>query len=310
MPSTRYSSSPRKYPHSSDTELFETPPRKRFCPAEDEDDLSYSSASPQKKQRRQSPKKPFSSDLNLEQALRLSARSTVDHVTLLSLKDVPHDERSIRASIKSIIVSSKRSVMKHFTKAKHLPLETELYAKWLEGVEYVAVGLEKALGAKVPGTRRRVPGFGRSIYAITFYLVDEFIDEVSTHHDGWTSPDEPSYYPPTLSLVEEAKDDSTNGRSDIAVKGAEAILRRFDAIMAAAAKRYKVERGRNNPSLAERISAQEHALAKGCCLLCEQTGYGSDHHDIGDVLMKHTRDVLTQWKNEYDDCEDQLVDSN
>jgi len=101
-----------------------------------------------------------------------------------------------------------------------------------------------------------------------------------------------------MSLVEEAKDPSTDERSDESVKIAEEALRNFDRVMANAVRRYKAEQGWNNATLAEKISNQEHTLAKGCCLLCEQTGYGAEENDVGDTLMEETRDVLTLWKNE------------
>ena len=129
-----------------------------------------------------------------------------------------------------------------------------------------------------------------------------------------------------MSLVEEAKDPSTDARSDEAVRRAEQALKNFDQTMANAVRRYKVERGWNNASLAQKISLQEHTLAKGFCLLCEQTGYGAEDDDTGGTLMEETRNVMTIWKGEvgyevfcncrshlltlllkYDDCEDQLL---
>lgn len=101
-----------------------------------------------------------------------------------------------------------------------------------------------------------------------------------------------------MTLVEEAKDPSTDERSDEAVQLAEHSLKTLDKVLADAVRRYKAECGRNNPSLAMRISAQQHALSKGCCLLCEQTGYGTDASDMGDTLMEETRGIMEQWKNE------------
>ena len=68
--------------------------------------------------------------------------------------------------------------------------------------------------------------------------------------------------------------------------------------MATAVQRYKAERGWNNVSLAEKVGVQEHALAKGCCLLSEQTGYGAEDSDTGDTLMEETRGIMTRWENE------------
>ncbi len=80
-----------------------------------------------------------------------------------------------------------------------------------------------------------------------------------------------------MSLVEEAKDPSTDTRSDEAVRRAEQVLKNFDRTMANAVRR---------------------TLAKGFCLLCEQTGYGADDDDTGGTLMEETRNVMTMWKSE------------
>ena len=101
-----------------------------------------------------------------------------------------------------------------------------------------------------------------------------------------------------MTLVEESHDPTTDIRSEKAVELAEKCLKKVDKVMADAVKRYKVECGRNNPSLASRIGAQEHTLAKSCCLLCEQTGYGGDEDDMGDILMQVTREVMSDWKQE------------
>lgn len=151
----------------------------------------------------------------------------------------------------------------------------------------------------MPNTRKRLPGLGRVSYTILYNLVDEFIDEVNAHHDRPISGiSGTSLYPPTMTLVEEAKDPSTDERSEEAVELAEEALKTIDKVLADAVRRYKAECGWNNPSLAQRISAQQHALAKGCCLLCEQTGYGTDVNDMGDSLMDETREVMEVWKNE------------
>lgn len=129
------------------------------------------------------------------------------------------------------------------------------------------------------------------------------------HHDRlpMDMSSEPSLYPPTLTLVEEAKDPSTDARSDKAVKLTEAALQKIDCVLADAVRRYKVECGRHNAGLATRISGQEHTLAKGCCLLCEQTGFGTAEDDMGDVLMMETREVMMQWKSEVSLLNDALT---
>lgn len=134
--------------------------------------------------------------------------------------------------------------------------------------------------------------------------MDEFVSEVNSHHDGWSVPSSESGFefpgPPTMTLIEESHDPTTDSRSEKAVQLAEECLKKVDRVMADAVKRYKVECGRNNPSLGSRIGAQEHTLAKSCCLLCEQTGYGGDGDgdDMGDTLMQATREVMSDWKQE------------
>lgn len=145
-------------------------------------------------------------------------------------------------------------------------------------------------------------GLGRVSYTLLFHLVDEFVSEVNSHHDGWSLPSSefsPQLSEPlTMTLVEESYDPTTDIRSEKAVGLAEKCLKKVDKVMTDAVKRYKVECGRNNPSLASRIGTQEHTLAKSCCLLCEQTGYGGDEDDMGDTLMQATRVVMSDWKQE------------
>lgn len=159
--------------------------------------------------------------------------------------------------------------------------------------------MQNALSAGIPGTRKRISSLARPAYTILYNLIDEFIDEVNVHHDGcFYLSSSSGLYPPTMTLVEEAKDPSTDSRSDEAVRRAEQTLKALDRVMAVAVKQYKAESGWNNATLAERIGVQEHALAKGCCLLCEQTGYGADDSDTGDTLMEETRRLMSLWKNE------------
>jgi len=42
----------------------------------------------------------------------------------------------------------------------------------------------------------------------------------------------------------------------------------------------------------------ESTLAKSCCLLSEQTGYGSEESDLGDTILEETRGVMKEWKAE------------
>ncbi|KAF9474046.1 hypothetical protein BDN70DRAFT_344675 [Pholiota conissans] len=311
MPAVRHSS--RNLPHSSDTEPLVTPARKRFRLNEASPSSSiYSSSSPRKRQRKESLKK-HQKDVNIEEILRAVVADPTNHEAILELKSIPRDENSVRILSKDLISSAKSAVVQRFKRKKgKLLLETELYLEWLNELDYVVSAFDTALNAKVPGTRKRLSGLGRVSYMTLYNLVDEFIDEVNAHHDRPSPRDssEPPLYPATLTLVEEAKDPSTDIRSEKAVELADEALRRIDGVLADAVRRYKVECGRNNPALASRISTQEYALAKGCCLLCEQTGYGTSEDDMGDILMDETRSIMVQWKDEYEDCEDQLIDSD
>ncbi|KAF8158553.1 hypothetical protein B0H34DRAFT_709336 [Crassisporium funariophilum] len=310
MPSTRYLSTPHRTPNSSDTEQLETPPRKRFREV-DEDSSAYTPRSPRKRQCTESPKKQ-QKDFDLAHLLRNCLVEPTNHTAIMQLKDIPKDENISQYLVQRVINIAKTSVLDCFDTAKGKLLETELYLEWLNELDYVISAVDIALNAKMPGTRRRVSGLGRLSFTILFQLVDDFVSEVNNHHDTWyqSSLESCPLYPATMTLVEESKDPSTDVRSDAAVRLAEECLKNIDRVMSDAVRRYKVECGRNNPSLARRIAVLEHTLAKSCCLLCEQTGYGGDDDDIGDTLMQETKNVMSQWKREYEDCEDQLVDSD
>lgn len=158
--------------------------------------------------------------------------------------------------------------------------------------------MQTVLDAKIPGTRRRVPGLGRLSFSVLYHLMDGFIDTVNAHQDGW------SYHYPTgpveldpliMSLAEEANDSTTDSRSEDAVKSAELILARYDKVLLAAVRRYKSEC--NKRLMAAGIGRKEESLAKGCCLLSEQTGYGGTD-DMGFNLFVDARDAMVRWKNE------------
>jgi hypothetical protein len=153
----------------------------------------------------------------------------------------------------------------------------------------------------MPGTRKRVTGLGRVSFTILYHLIDEFISEVESHHDGWSyrsSSREPSIYPATMTIIEESHEPTADARCREAVHLAEELLRRYDEVMMGAVRRYRVECGRNNCNLASAIGTKEHNLARACCLLCEQTGYGGDEDDMGDTLLRDSRNVMREWKQE------------
>jgi CRISPR/Cas system-associated exonuclease Cas4 (RecB family) len=120
---------------------------------------------------------------------------------------------------------------------------------------------------------------GKTLFSILFHLIDEFISAVDAYQDGWshTGPVERCSW--VMTLVEEANDSSTDKRSVLAVRAAEAHLRRFDAVMALAVKRFKSE-CTEYWELSKAIGRKQETLARSCCLLSEQTGFG-DADDMG-----------------------------
>lgn len=146
-----------------------------------------------------------------------------------------------------------------------------------------------------------MPGLGKISFAILYHLLDEFINEVNAHQDGWSFryPAGPVALDPLImSLAEEANDPSTDDRSVDAVRRAEEILTRYDTVMVAAVRRYKAEC--NRKLMAAGIGRKEDSLAKGCCLLSEQTGYGGTD-DMGFNLLTETRELMRTWKVEFND---------
>jgi len=135
-------------------------------------------------------------------------------------------------------------------------------------------------------------------FAILYHLLEEYINEVNAHQDGWSFryPAGPvASEPLIMSFAEEANDSTTDQRSDDAVRCAEEILERYDCVMADAVERYKCEC--NKRLMAGAIERKEESLARGCCLLSEQTGYGGTD-DMGFNLLVKTREVMLEWKHE------------
>ena len=158
----------------------------------------------------------------------------------------------------------------------------------------------------MPGTRRRVVGFGWICFTILYHLIDEFISEVNAHQDGSTYHRSlgigSSDYPPTMTLAEEANDPSADARSERANATADALLVQYDTVMLMAVQRYKAEDGKTK-HVACSVGQSERALANACCLLSEQTGFGSD--DVtGNVLLKKTRSYMKKWRSEV--CRNQV----
>jgi len=98
-----------------------------------------------------------------------------------------------------------------------------------------------------------------------------------------------------MSFAEEANDSTTDQRSDDAVHRAEEILEKYDRVMESSVKRYRSEC--NKRLMAGAIERKEESLARGCCLLSEQTGFGGTD-GMGFSLLVRTRDEMLQWKHE------------
>jgi len=99
-----------------------------------------------------------------------------------------------------------------------------------------------------------------------------------------------------MTLVEEAKDPSTDSRAERAVRLAAEALRKYDKVMEVALRRFKAESPKTIKA-ARIIASKERALARACCLLCEQTGFGEDKGGIGNSILQSTRRLMRQWKN-------------
>jgi hypothetical protein len=217
--------------------------------------------------------------------------------------------------VQRLLHNTKLSVKKRF-KSKNRIIETELYLSWLEELDFAVTGIEvccpaflpptashestyqQLLDAKIPGTRRRLKGLGHATFFILYHIIDGFISDVDHHHDGWSSrgAEEHPIYPVTLTLVEEAKDPSMDHRAEKAVCLVEEALCRYDTVMEAALRRLKAER--KTVKTARVIAQRERALARACCLLCEQTGFCEDRSGTGDSILQSTRRLMRQWKAE------------
>jgi hypothetical protein len=139
---------------------------------------------------------------------------------------------------------------------------------------------------------------GRVSFAILYHLLEEYINEVNAHQDGWSFryPAGPVASDPLImSFAEEANDSTTDQRSADAVRLAEEILEKYDRVMECSVRRYKSEC--NKRLMTGAIGRKEESLARGCCLLSEQTGYGGTE-DMGFSLLVKTRDVMMEWKQE------------
>lgn len=140
---------------------------------------------------------------------------------------------------------------------------------------------------------------GKTLFSILFHLIDEYISAVDAYQDGWSHrepmvPVERCSW--VMTLAEEANDSSTDERSIIAVEQAEANLDRFDVVMALALQLFKAECTEYR-QLSAAIGRKQETLARSCCLLSEQTGYGGSD-DLGYSLLVATREAMLQWKEQ------------
>ncbi|KAJ7459666.1 hypothetical protein FB451DRAFT_1271101 [Mycena latifolia] len=237
----------------------------------------------------ESPTKLRTSAANLEKLLRRLGKR-VDYAAVKALKGMAagNDQGLCMIEmVQSVIEGVKATVAERSCnlKGKKKMLQGELYLEWLREYEFVLIAVENILRAKLQ------IAIGKTLFSILFHLIDEYISAVDAHQDGWShrfpmTPVEP--YSWVMTLVEEANDSSTDERSVIAVKQAEAKLERFDAVMALALERYKAECGTDCWQLSKTIGRKQETLARGCCLLTEQTGYGSDEDGMGFGLLSES----------------------
>ncbi|KAK2464575.1 hypothetical protein APHAL10511_003433 [Amanita phalloides] len=238
-------------------------------------------------------------NLDLEDILSRCVVESIDQSLLCELRDIKREDGPPLYAIKKII-RSVRSAVKELTDDDGKWLETEMYSSWLQGFQPVLIAIRNILNAKVPGARRRVHGLGWICFAILYYLLDELISEVNAHQDGSSHRllgIGVSDYPVTMTLAEESKDPSADARSEKAIAAADALLKQYDNVMFLAVKRYKAEDGRSK-RVACSVGRKELSLANACCLLSEQTGFGSDDA-TGNLLMKKTRSLMRKWRKEY-----------
>ncbi|KAF5360392.1 hypothetical protein D9756_004585 [Leucocoprinus leucothites] len=231
-------------------------------------------------------------------AVLRQCRSQVETSVVEELRALPQG-KGLVPCVQRLLHNAKLNVKKRFA-AKDRIIETELYLSWLEELDFAVTGIENLLNAKIPGTRQRLKGLGYVTFGILYHIIDGFISDVDHHHDGWSSrgAEEHPIYPVTMTLVEEAKDPSTDSRAEKAVRLAEQALQRYDQVMEVALRRLKAESRRTLKS-ARMIAYKERALARACCLLCEQTGFCEDKGGTGYSILQSTRRLMRQWKAEH-----------
>ncbi|KAJ7163319.1 hypothetical protein C8R46DRAFT_1347192 [Mycena filopes] len=232
---------------------------------------------------------------DLEKLLRRLAKS-VDYATVKALKGMATGRgQGLTVMVQSLIDHVKSVVAERHQGSvgdKKL-LQAELYLEWLLEYDFVLTAVENVLEADIDISS------GKTLFSILFHLIDQYVSTVDAYQDGWsqqepTVPGERCSW--LMTLVEEANDSSTDERSTSAVEQAEAELDRYDAVMAQALRRYKAERP-EYWRLSTAIGDKQETLARGCCLLSEQTGFGGSD-DMGLDLLVATREVMLEWKEQ------------
>ncbi|KAJ6512074.1 hypothetical protein C8R47DRAFT_1064726 [Mycena vitilis] len=240
---------------------------------------------------------------NLEKLLRRLAKG-VDFATVKALRGLAtgRDQgKTMNVMVQSIIERVKDMVAErsHGLDGSKKLLQSELYLEWLYEYEFVLTAVQNVLRSKVQIAT------GEMLFSILFHLIDEYISAVDAYQDGWSSrepkvPVERCSW--VMTLVEEANDSSTDERSEAAVQQAEACLDRFDAVMALAVERFKAE-CTDHWKHAATIGRKQESLARGCCLLSEQTGYGgADEGGYG--LLCATREIMLLWREQSSNPDD------
>ncbi|KAG6896592.1 hypothetical protein C0992_007250 [Termitomyces sp. T32_za158] len=239
-------------------------------------------------------------DCDLDELVRRRIFDSKDHTAIddfKNMKRLRRDQDVLRVA-QEIIDQVKLTVKAEIQQAATKMLEVELYLMWLQGLDYVVKGVTAVLDTTIPGTRRHMSGVGRISFSLLYHLMETFIDEVNSHQNGWSfrHPVGPAEADPLImTLAEECNDSNSDVRSEEAVCAAEHFFERYDKIMATALRRYKSEC--NQKLMVISIDRKEESLSRGCCLLSEQTGFGSTD-DMGFNLLDETRDAMTKWKLE------------
>ncbi|KAF7365398.1 hypothetical protein MVEN_00412300 [Mycena venus] len=243
----------------------------------------------------ESPTKPQAP--SLEKLLRRLSKSA-DYATVKSLKGLVAGT-GMTAMIQSLIEHVKAIVAERsqsLRDSKKL-LQSELYLEWLREFDFVLAAVQNVLRAKIPQIST-----GKTLFSVLFHLIDQFISAVDAWQDCWSPAGPVERCSWVMTLVEEANDSSTDERSVTAVREAEASLERFDAVMALTVERFKSECA-EYWQLSKAIGRKQETLARSCCLLSEQTGFG-DADDMGFGLLVTTREAMLKWKEQSSDPED------